>query len=145
MDGRKFDGEWKENNMNGVGVYTWKDGRKYEGEYQDDKKHGFGIYQWADGRRYIGYWKFGKQHGLGKYIAGGGDYTIKYGLWEDGKRIRWFESSYEVEDINKGNYNYLQHFESAMSGIHVWPHANFNVPTNFQERLAYMKKKMLDL
>ena len=30
--------------MEGVGVYTWNDGRKYEGEYKDDKKHGYGIY-----------------------------------------------------------------------------------------------------
>lgn len=33
-----------------MGVYTWADGRRYEGEYKDDKKHGFGIYTWADRR-----------------------------------------------------------------------------------------------
>jgi len=26
-----YAGEWKNNNMHGTGVYTWKDGRKYEG------------------------------------------------------------------------------------------------------------------
>jgi hypothetical protein len=31
MDGREYDGEWKENNMHGKGSYKWKDGRKYEG------------------------------------------------------------------------------------------------------------------
>jgi hypothetical protein len=46
--------------MEGMGVYTWADGRKYEGEYKDDKKHGFGIYLWADGRLYQGYWFRGK-------------------------------------------------------------------------------------
>jgi hypothetical protein len=43
-------GEWKDNIMNGYGIYTWPDGRKYEGEYLKDKKQGFGKYTWADGR-----------------------------------------------------------------------------------------------
>jgi hypothetical protein len=62
-DGRKYVGDWLDNNMHGKGVYTWKDGRKYDGkcllkvgEYLNDKKHGFGIYHWADGRRYEGQW-----------------------------------------------------------------------------------------
>ncbi len=46
--------------MEGVGIYQWSDGRKYEGEYKEDKKHGYGIYQWADGRVYMGYWFKGK-------------------------------------------------------------------------------------
>lgn len=55
--------------MDGIGVYTWQDGRRYEGEYKDDKKHGFGIYTWSDGRMYSGYWSKGKQHGLGQYMV----------------------------------------------------------------------------
>lgn len=43
-------GEWNDNNMEGMGMYTWADGRRYEGEYKDDKKHGFGMYTWADNR-----------------------------------------------------------------------------------------------
>ena len=62
-----YDGMWKDNNMHGKGVYTWKDGRKYEGEYLNDRKHGFGIYTWQDGRQYEGYWLNGKQHGEGIY------------------------------------------------------------------------------
>ena len=48
LDGRKYEGEWVDNNMHGKGIYTWKDGRKYEGDYANDKKHGHGIYTWAD-------------------------------------------------------------------------------------------------
>jgi len=72
-----------------MGIYFWQDGRKYQGQYKDDKKHGFGQYIWADGRTYEGYWFRGKQHGLGKYIVPK-DEKVKYGLWEDGKRIEWF-------------------------------------------------------
>lgn len=32
--------------MNGKGVYHWNDGRKYEGEYLNDQKHGHGRYTW---------------------------------------------------------------------------------------------------
>lgn len=91
--------------MEGMGVYIWNDGRKYEGDYKDDKKNGFGIYQWADGRRYMGYWNKGKQHGLGKYQVPG-EKLPKYGLWEDGKRIRWFESEKEISEIAKGKVDY---------------------------------------
>jgi hypothetical protein len=37
-DGRKYEGEWKNNKMHGKGTFTWSDGRKYVGEYIEDKK-----------------------------------------------------------------------------------------------------------
>ena len=37
-DGRKYDGQWRNNKMEGYGVFTCPDGRRYEGEYIDDKK-----------------------------------------------------------------------------------------------------------
>lgn len=64
-----FEGEWKNNKMEGYGVFTWPDGRRYEGEYIDDKKEGKGIFYWyliyyylfrPDGRKYEGDWKNGK-------------------------------------------------------------------------------------
>ncbi len=35
-DGRSYEGEWLDNNMNGKGKYVWSDGRKYEGDYKND-------------------------------------------------------------------------------------------------------------
>jgi hypothetical protein len=87
--------------MNGKGIYSWKDGRKYEGDYKDDKKEGFGIYVWADGRRYEGGWKNGKQHGEGKYFLPNGD--VKYGLWDSGKRIKWMESGSPTSEFAPQN------------------------------------------
>ena len=93
--------------MDGVGVYTWQDGRKYEGEYKDDKKHGFGIYIWSDGRVYRGNWYKGKQHGLGIYtVPNQGE---KFGLWEDGKRIEWFDKKL-VEMVESAEVDFRTFF-----------------------------------
>jgi hypothetical protein len=29
-------------------------GRKYTGQYRQDQKHGFGVFEWGDGRKYKG-------------------------------------------------------------------------------------------
>ena len=98
--------------MEGMGVYTWADGRCYMGEYKDDKKHGYGIYKWVDGRIYLGQWWRGKQHGLGVYqqvdnTTETPTVTFKHGLWEEGKRIEWFDQK-TLEDINSGQRDLLR-------------------------------------
>jgi hypothetical protein len=77
--------------MTGYGIYFWPDGRKYEGQYCDDKKHGYGVYIWVDGRMYQGQWHDGKQHGLGVYSVMN-PVEIRFGLWEEGKRLIWFDN-----------------------------------------------------
>lgn len=46
-DGRKYEGEWLNNNMHGNGKYTWQDGRCFEGSYEADRRQGNGIYTWV--------------------------------------------------------------------------------------------------
>jgi hypothetical protein len=99
--------------MEGMGIYIWNDGRKYEGQYKDDKKHGFGVYTWADKRCYEGYWYKGKQHGLGRYLVPKDDKT-KNGLWEDGKRIEWFTED-QVSRINNYSEDYTKFFNQSDS------------------------------
>ena len=115
-----------------MGVYTWQDGRKYEGEYKDDKKHGYGVYTWQDGRIYEGYWFRGKQHGLGRYAVP--DSALKHGLWEEGKRIEWFEEDVR-ERIERGEFNYTVHFKKQESAQKVDSLASFEVPQNFHSLL----------
>lgn len=78
--------------MHGYGRYILPDGKRYEGQYKDDQKHGFGIYIWPDGRLYKGFWQHGTQHGLAEYQTiskdEDGDASSKssklysrYGLW----------------------------------------------------------------
>ena len=49
-------------------MFKWPDGRKYEGEYKNDKKEGYGIFYWPDGRIFKGNWYEGKQHGEGEFF-----------------------------------------------------------------------------
>jgi hypothetical protein len=43
-------------NINSIeGVYEWADGRRYEGDWLDNNMHGKGVYTWKDGRKYEGY------------------------------------------------------------------------------------------
>ena len=66
------------------------------------------MYTWADGRCYEGYWYRGKQHGLGTYLVPK-DEKKKFGLWEDGKRIEWFDEG-KIEAINSGKFDYTTLF-----------------------------------
>ena len=79
-------------------------------------KHGYGIYYWADGRKYEGYWAQGKQHGLGRYIIPQ-ESQERYGLWEDGKRIEWFENE-QISDINNHRIEYKLYFRREDSINH---------------------------
>ena len=56
-------GDWKNNKMDGNGIFTWPDGRRYEGEYNNDKKDGYEIFELADGKKYKVQWQNGKQNG----------------------------------------------------------------------------------
>jgi len=39
--------------MHGYGAYSWaEDGRKYEGQFQNDQKSGEGTLTWPDGRKF---------------------------------------------------------------------------------------------
>ena len=72
--------------MEGIGTYYWADGRKYQGEYKEDKEHGYGICIWPDGSKYSGGWYAGQKHGLGVYRRPGDDQS-EYGIWENGQLI----------------------------------------------------------
>jgi hypothetical protein len=143
LDGRRYQGEWLDNNMEGMGIYIWNDGRMYQGQYKDDKKHGFGVYTWADQRCYEGYWYKGKQHGLGTYVVPK-DNKVKFGLWEDGKRIQWFTET-QVQAINNGQMNYTSFFHQQGSGGMVVQNATFVKPKNFNDRLADVTRRIESL
>lgn len=127
--------------MDGIGIYTWQDGREYRGEYKDDKKQGYGEYTWSDGRKYEGYWWRGKQHGLGSYQVPGK--PIQFGLWEEGKRIEWFDDETQMQ-IKYGRLDYKVYFRKQESGFNVDPLASFDKPNTFDAQVARIEQRFAD-
>ena len=131
-DGRSYFGEWSQNDMQGYGHYEYADGVRYNGRYANDKKEGYGIYDWTDGRKYEGWWHKGKQHGFGIYTDPKRN-SRKHGMWEFGKRIKWFDDE-DIEVINNGSeadLNCADLFEEYMSVQGFVKGSSFEKPEEF--------------
>ena len=115
-DGRIYYGQWKNNMMNGFGEFYWKSGKKYIGGYVKDKKEGFGFYVWEEPRKiFMGFWKGGKQHGVGKFLD---EDKTKFGLWKNGKRIKWIEEEEEISKfIADENTEFVHYFKYSLDEI----------------------------
>jgi len=124
--------------MHGMGIYKYTDGVTYEGQYKEDKKCGYGLYFWTDGRKYEGWWHNGKQHGLGIY-KDKNKAKVKYGLWEHGKRVTWFNPQ-TILQINDQTYRYDAEFKEAESKNYVVPNATFERPASFDEEINEIKQ-----
>ena len=113
-EGDKYEGMWKNGELNGLGTYTWaggdiyignhKNGKgngqgkfiwvtgdaagdKYVGEVKDDELNGQGTYTWADGNKYIGTFKNGIKIGQGTFKWGPGEFAghVYVGEFKDDK------------------------------------------------------------
>ena len=62
-----YDGEWKDDKMDGYGVYLYSNGDKYEGYWTSGCQNGKGKYTFTDGTSYEGEWKMHKMHGTGTF------------------------------------------------------------------------------
>ena len=102
-DNRIFIGYWKDNRMEGRGVFKWPCGKSYEGSYKNNKREGFGVFSWADGRKFKGDWIRGKQQGKGEFFIPESKHWYK-GFWEAGKLIN-YENPDDKSIIDCNRYN----------------------------------------
>ena len=64
-----YDGSWELGNINGKGKIKWENGNIFEGEFKENKMNGYGYMIWYDLlEKYIGKWKDDKQNGNGMHI-----------------------------------------------------------------------------
>ena len=63
QDGTKFEGLFKDDQINGLGRIIFKNGDHYTGDFFDGKFHGYGIYETKNGFKYTGEWEDGQRHG----------------------------------------------------------------------------------
>jgi len=86
-NGSKYEGTLVNGMANGTGVCIWDSGKyqghRYEGEFKDDFINGRGKYIFPNGTVYDGEWKKGNRHGLGTFVCADGTYI---GQWRDGKK-----------------------------------------------------------
>jgi hypothetical protein len=62
---KTYDGQWKDNAVNGQGKLSWHTGASYTGHFKNGKYHGEGSFHDANGGRYLGSWKQGEKWGFG--------------------------------------------------------------------------------
>lgn len=80
-NGDVYEGDTKDNYIEGRGTYTWTNGDKYAGQWQHGQRHGQGIFYYANGDKYVGNWVNDKREGYGvMYFA---DKEIYVGNWKD--------------------------------------------------------------
>lgn len=69
-DGRNYNGDWKNNTMDGRGIFSWDNGDKYNGDYKNNIKEGNGVYSYGC-NLYDGNWVNNKPHGEGTLLCDG--------------------------------------------------------------------------
>ena len=91
--GNIFEGELKDNAMNGNGYMIWFNKcEKFVGQWKNNLQNGFGVHIWYDKNnenkffrnRYVGEWKNGKRNGYGKFFYNNG--CVYEGFWKNNKK-----------------------------------------------------------
>ena len=70
---KKYEGDWKNDKIEGKGKMIWKAGSIYEGEWSNNLKEGKGIQIWPNGQKYEGNFKNSKFEGKGVLYYENGD------------------------------------------------------------------------
>jgi len=134
----RYEGEWKNKELDGYGIELWADGEEYEGWSTQGRLNGYGrasytsgdtytglwknglraggVYIWSDGWRYEGDYQDGKLTGRGMLLfKNGSKYT---GQWEDGERHGYGVMLYFDGSRYEGEW---KHDKREGRGILYWP------------------------
>jgi hypothetical protein len=95
-DWKSYDGQWREDKMEGKGVMEYRDGCRYDGNWRRDERDGAGVLRCPDGRRFEGVWADGEWVD-GKLFSADGN-AVTDGLWRAG--------AFVVRRIGGGAYEY---------------------------------------
>ena len=66
-DGNSYEGQWKNNNYHGVGIFKYSNGDVYDGEWINGLRSGEGTLSKINGDIYKGSWSANKKEGIGTY------------------------------------------------------------------------------
>ena len=86
--GDKYDGDWENDAMSGVGAYTFSSGNLYVGTLADGVRSGAGVFTWYSNdlivASYNGEWSNDIMCGNGNYFYSSSDYPKLSGVFENG-------------------------------------------------------------
>ena len=99
----RYEGEIKNNLMEGKGTLYYNDGNRYEGEFHNNNREGKGILFFQSGSKYIGEYKNGKANGKGiLYFFSGNRFEGEFkNDIRDGKGILYYKMVINMMEIGK--------------------------------------------
>lgn len=68
FSGKVYRGDWKNGQLHGAGEFLWSNNVSYRGQYLNDRRHGVGEILWSRATRWRGQWAYGLRHGFGMSI-----------------------------------------------------------------------------
>ncbi|GMI09337.1 hypothetical protein TrRE_jg10296 [Triparma retinervis] len=115
-----YNGDWKQGDMEGGGMYKFADGLTYEGGFVRNRPNGIGKAIYSSGTTFEGEWLDGYPHGEGTMIYAVGS---KYeGIWSKGRRhgigkLTFPTGSYYEGDFLLGRFNGRGTYYSKDTGV----------------------------
>ena len=128
------EGDWKNNQLNGIGREYSESDTYYQGDFENCAKHGIGIYRWSDGTIYKGEWVNNQMTGFGlviynddKIYIGEVSNGAMHGYGEfywggDGKKYFGF---YE-NDVKSGFGTYVWSINPLQAYVGFWEKGKMN-------------------
>lgn len=95
----------------GIGAYFFDDGSRFEGQYKDDTINGSGIFFWNENHYFSGTWINGKRTGFGIEVREDGSYSIQY--WQD----EVMKENPTLKDPIRINYSNGYYYGETYNGI----------------------------
>ena len=139
-----YEGDFYDNKMNGNGrIRFLRDGIEYMGTFKDDQIDGFGVFKWKNGDMYKGYVKAGKMNGFGKYkYANGKEYSGYFNRGEKSsekmrKYLLWKQNGYGVSSQNLNQIeNNLEQNGGEVGGVGGVGGEELNSQGNLEQQIS---------
>lgn len=138
----KYEGDWKDDKKSGKGTLIFKSGSIYEGDWTNNKREGHGVMNYFKQNKYITYvgdWKGDKKNGQGTMIYSNGD--VYEGNWDNNKMCGQGIMTYYGGDKYEGNWK-----DDKMNGEGIMNYGNgTKYEGKWKNGIIYKEKEVIKL